>query len=98
MIYSLLLSAIIWNFGTWYFGLPVSSTHSLIGSILGVSIAFGMANGFDITQSVNWKVAYGVLIALALSPLLGFGMSYLMMKLSRKYITDNKFFAVLPQN
>ncbi|MEY4504920.1 MAG: hypothetical protein RL154_1217, partial [Pseudomonadota bacterium] len=92
MIYSLLISAVVWNFGTWYFGLPVSSTHSLIGSILGVSISFGVLNGFDVAQSVNWKVAYGVLLALAISPLVGFGLAYLLMKLSRKYISNQKFF------
>ena len=41
MIFSLLIAALVWNFGTWYFGLPVSSSHSFIGSLVGVSIAFG---------------------------------------------------------
>ena len=40
MILALLLSAIIWNLGTWYFGLPASSSHTLIGSILGIGLAF----------------------------------------------------------
>lgn len=92
MVYALLLSAVIWNFGTWYFGLPVSSTHSLIGSILGVSLAFGLFNGFDVSHSVNWGVTYGVLIALALSPLLGFGLAYIFMKLASKYVKNEKFF------
>lgn len=92
MIFSLLISAVIWNLGTWYFGLPVSSSHSLIGSIVGVSIAFGMLNGFTFSQSVNWKVVYGILTALALSPLFGFGFSYLLMKSSRKTIKHPKFY------
>ncbi len=66
MVFSLLISAVVWNLGTWYFGLPVSSSHSLIGSIVGVSIAFGMMNGFTFSQSVNWKVVYGILTALAI--------------------------------
>ena len=92
MVYSLLISAVIWNFGTWYFALPVSSSHSLIGSIIGVSTTFGVLNGFDISQSVNWKVVYGVLTGLALSPLIGFGLAFLLMKLSRKYINSPKLF------
>lgn len=92
MIYSLLISAVIWNFGTWYFGLPVSSSHSLIGSLIGVSAVFGVMNGFEFSQSVNWKALYGVLTALALSPLLGFGFAFLLMKVTRKFIHDPKFY------
>lgn len=92
MIYSLLISAVIWNFGTWYFGIPVSSSHSLIGSLLGVSVAFSLMNGFDFSQSVNWSAVYKVLIALALSPLIGFGFAYLMMKGARKFFENPKFY------
>ena len=92
MIFSLLLSALIWNFGTWYFGLPVSSSHSLIGSLVGVSVAFGMMHGFTFSQSLNWKVVYGILTALAVSPLLGFGLAFLIMKLSRKFVKHPKYF------
>lgn len=92
MIYSLLISALVWNFGTWYFGLPISSSHSLIGSLVGVSVAFGMLHGFTFAQSLNWKVVYGILIALAVSPLVGFGFAFLIMKVSRKFIKNPKFF------
>lgn len=92
MIYSLLISAVIWNFGTWYFGIPVSSSHSLIGSLIGVSVAFSLMHGFDFSQSVNWSAVYKVLTALALSPLVGFGFAYLMMKASRKFFDNPKFY------
>ncbi len=92
MIYSLLISAVIWNFGTWYFGLPVSSSHSLIGSLIGVSTVFGVMNGFEFSQSVNWKVLFGVLTALALSPILGFGFAFLLMKATKKFIHGSKFY------
>ncbi|MDD5158237.1 inorganic phosphate transporter [Sulfurimonas sp.] len=92
MIYSLLISAVIWNFGTWFFGLPVSSSHSLIGSIIGVSATFGVMHGFDLSQSVNWKVVYGILTVLALSPILGFGFAFFIMKGTRKFIHNPKFF------
>ncbi len=92
MIYSLLISAVVWNFGTWYFGIPVSSSHSLIGSLIGVSVAFGLMHGFDFTQSVNWSAVYKVLLALAISPLVGFGFAYLMMKGARKFFNNPKFY------
>lgn len=92
MIFSLLIAAVLWNFGTWYFGLPVSSSHSLIGSIVGVSVAFGMMHGFTFSQSLNWEVVYKILTALAVSPLVGFGFAYLIMKLSRLIVRNPKFF------
>ena len=92
MVYALLISAVIWNFGTWYFALPVSSSHSLIGSIIGVSATFGLLNGFDLSHSVNWTVVYTVLTGLALSPIIGFGLAYLLMRLARKYIDNPKLF------
>lgn len=92
MIFSLLLSAIIWNLSTWYLGLPTSSSHSLIGSLIGVSAIFGVMNGFELAQSINWKAVYIILGALALSPIVGFGGGYLFMYLSRKYITTQKFY------
>lgn len=92
MIYSLLISAVIWNFGTWFFGLPVSSSHSLIGSIIGVSATFGVMHGFELSQSVNWKVVYGILTALALSPIIGFGFAFFLMKAIRKVVHNPKFF------
>lgn len=92
MIFSLLIAAVVWNFGTWYFGLPVSSSHSLIGSLIGVSTAFGMMHGFSFDQSVNWKVVYGILTALAVSPLAGFGLAYLLMKVARMVVKNPKFY------
>ena len=92
MVYSLLISAVIWNFGTWYFALPVSSSHSLIGSIIGVSATFGVLNGFELSHSVNWTVVYTVLTGLALSPIIGFGFAFLLMRLARKYINSPKLF------
>lgn len=92
MIYSLLISAVVWNFGTWYFGLPVSSSHSLIGSLIGVSTVFGIMHGFEFSQSVNWKALYGVLTALAISPIVGFGFAYLLMKITRRFVHNPKFY------
>lgn len=72
MIFSLLLSAIIWNFGTWYLGLPASSSHTLIGSIMGVGLMHSLLTSGDILGGVNWAQARNVGMALLISPLVGF--------------------------
>ena len=79
MIFSLLLSAILWNLGTWYLGLPASSTHTLIGSILGVGVANAVMNGHAWTQGLNWDQIYKVILALLVSPIVGFGASALLL-------------------
>jgi PiT family inorganic phosphate transporter len=85
MVFSLLISAMIWNVGTWYLGLPASSSHTLIGSIVGV----GLANSFifgshSFGDGVNWAKVHDTLAALVLSPIIGFicaGLLLLLMKL-----------------
>ena len=73
MIFALLIAAIIWNLGTWALGLPNSSSHALIGSIMGVGLANQlMAPGGSATSGVDWNQALGVFKALLFSPLIGF--------------------------
>src|SRR5258706_4429695 len=72
MVFALLISAIIWNLGTWYFGLPASSSHALIGSIMGVGVANALMRGRDGTSGVDWSKATEIGYALLLSPLVGF--------------------------
>jgi inorganic phosphate transporter, PiT family len=72
MVFALLIAAIIWNLGTWYFGLPASSSHTLIGSIIGVGIANALMRGRDGTSGVDWSKATEIGYALLLSPLVGF--------------------------
>jgi len=72
MVFALLIAAIIWNLGTWYFGLPASSSHTLIGSIIGVGIANALMRGRDGTSGVDWTQASNVGKALLLSPVFGF--------------------------
>src|ERR1700680_2612530 len=75
MVFALLISAIIWNVGTWYLGLPASSSHTLIGSIMGVGIANALLRGRDGTSGVDWSQAGNVGKALLLSPLFGFALA-----------------------
>ena len=71
MVISLLLSGVIWNLGTWWLGLPVSSSHTLIGSILGVGLASSLLSNGNL-DGINWSKANSVGKALLLSPLIGF--------------------------
>ena len=57
MVFALLISAIVWNVGTWYLGLPASSSHTLIGSIMGVGLANSMVSGHVFGEGVNWAKA-----------------------------------------
>ncbi|MDB5611931.1 MAG: inorganic phosphate transporter [Bradyrhizobium sp.] len=79
MVFALLIAAIIWNVGTWYFGLPASSSHTLIGSIMGVGITNAMLRGRDGTSGVDWSQAANIGKALLLSPLFGFALAAILL-------------------
>ena len=83
MVFALLVAAIIWNLGTWYFGLPASSSHTLIGSIIGVGIANQLMSPKTGTSGVDWGQATNIGKSLILSPIVGFvfaGLLLLLMK------------------
>ncbi|MEI8136977.1 MAG: inorganic phosphate transporter [Bacteroidota bacterium] len=88
MILALLLSAIIWNFGTWYFGIPSSSSHTVIGSILGIGLAFTFLPGDLGVSVINWDKAKETGLALLLSPLLGFALSIILMFIFKRFIKN----------
>lgn len=79
MVFSLLAAAIAWNLGTWYFGIPASSSHTLIGSILGVGLANAMINHIPLGDGVNWQKAIDIGASLVVSPLVGFAMAGLLL-------------------
>src|SRR5262245_54713395 len=72
MVFALLIGAIIWNLGTWYLGLPASSSHTLIGSIIGVGLANQLMAISGGASGVDWAQASKVGYSLLLSPLIGF--------------------------
>ncbi|WP_428981010.1 inorganic phosphate transporter [Lichenibacterium dinghuense] len=72
MVFALLIAAILWNLGTWWFGLPASSSHTLIGSIIGVGVTNALLNGRTGTSGVDWGQATTIGEALLISPLVGF--------------------------
>jgi inorganic phosphate transporter, PiT family len=81
MVFALLISAIIWNVGTWYMGLPASSSHTLIGSIMGVGLANSMISGHVFGEGVNWAKASEVFSSLIVSPIVGFVCSAILLLL-----------------
>jgi PiT family inorganic phosphate transporter len=83
MVFALLVAAILWNLGTWWFGLPASSSHTMVGSIIGVGIASQLFNPHIGTSGVDWEQAIKVLKALLFSPLIGFFLAALLMLLSK---------------
>lgn len=71
MVFSLLISAILWNLGTWYLGLPASSSHTLIGAIMGVGLMNSLMTGNGL-GGINWGKAEDVGLSLLVSPVVGF--------------------------
>lgn len=92
MLLALLLAAILWNLGTWYFGLPASSSHTLIGAIVGVGLANSMLPGHEFGSGVNWGKATDVGLALLISPLVGFALAAGLLLISKKLISDPRLY------
>ena len=78
MVFALLIAAILWNLATWWLGIPSSSSHTLIGSIIGVGVANAMMHGKSGTAGVDWSKATEIGQALLVSPLIGFGVAALL--------------------
>jgi phosphate/sulfate permease len=92
MIMALLLSAIIWNLGTWYFGLPASSSHTLIGSILGIGLAFYFLPDSIGGSAVNWDKAKDTGWALLISPFAGFAAAIVIMFIFKRFVKNDLFY------
>ncbi len=92
LILSLLLTAIAWNLGTWYYGIPCSSSHTLVGSILGVGLAYSMIADNKTVSYVNWSKASDIGLSLILSPLAGFSLAILLMYILRQFVRNKQIF------
>jgi PiT family inorganic phosphate transporter len=93
MIFAMLIAAIIWNLGTWWLGLPASSSHTLIGSIIGVGIANALMRGRDGTSGVDWNKAVEIGYALLLSPIIGFICAAVLLLLMKLVIRKPELYA-----
>ncbi len=92
MIFSLLLAAVIWNLGTWFFGIPNSSSHALIGSILGVGLANQLLKHRSGASGVDWSQALKILEALLFSPLCGFALAAVLLLAFKLVLHNRKFY------
>ena len=93
MVFSLLISAIVWNVGTWYLGLPASSSHTLIGSIMGVGLMNSLMNSGGMLAGINWVKAKDVGLALLISPLVGFGCTAILFLLIKVLVRKPELYA-----
>ena len=92
MVFALLIAAIMWNLGTWALGLPASSSHTLIGSIIGVGIANALMHGRDGTSGVDWSQAIKIGYSLLLSPLVGFTCAALLLLFLRATVKNKALY------
>jgi PiT family inorganic phosphate transporter len=92
MVFALLIAAIVWNLGTWALGLPASSSHTLIGSIIGVGIANALMHGRDGTSGVDWAQATKVGYSLLLSPLVGFCCAALLLLALKAFVKNRALY------
>jgi inorganic phosphate transporter, PiT family len=92
MVFALLVAAIIWNLSTWYFGLPASSSHTLIGSIIGVGIANQLMSARTGTSGVDWAQAANIGKSLLLSPIVGFALAGLLLLIMKAVIKNRKLY------
>jgi PiT family inorganic phosphate transporter len=93
MVFAMLIAAIIWNLGTWWLGLPASSSHTLIGSIIGVGIANALMRGRDGTSGVDWGKATEIGYALLFSPVVGFVCAAILLLLMKFIIRKPELYA-----
>jgi PiT family inorganic phosphate transporter len=92
MVFALLVAAILWNLGTWYFGLPASSSHTLIGSIIGVGISNQLMSVRSGTSGVDWGQAANVGKSLLISPIVGFICAGLLLLVTKVLVKDKKLY------
>nr|WP_243434583.1 inorganic phosphate transporter [Pseudomonas sp. 30_B] len=92
MIFALLIASILWNLGTWWLGLPVSSSHTLIGSIVGIGLAHGAMSGHLGLSGSAWSQLLTVGYALLLSPLVGFVSAFVLLRAMSASIRNRALF------
>lgn len=90
MVFSMLLAAIIWNLGTWYFGIPASSSHTLIGAIIGIGLTNALMTSTSVVDALNVPKMIQIFLSLILSPIVGLVIAGLMVFLLRRYWNGTK--------
>ena len=93
LVFAVLASAIFWNLGTWYLGIPASSSHTTIGAIVGASMGYAVHAGLPLDRSLPWDRVRTVMTALLVSPLLGFFLAAAAIMLMRLVVRNRAFYA-----
>lgn len=93
MVFAILLSAVIWNFTTWFFGIPASSSHTLIGSIVGVGVMNADISKNSFSEGINWGCLTDLLLGLTISPVVGFVLAGAMLLLMKTFIKKPELYA-----
>jgi phosphate/sulfate permease len=89
---AMIVAAVIWNFGTWWLGIPNSTTHAYIGSIIGAAMADAFVHGQAIAGQINWHQGEKIMIALILSPVVGFLLGYILLRVIRATVKDKALY------
>lgn len=90
MVFSMLLAAIIWNLGTWFFGLPASSSHTLIGAIIGIGLTNALLTGSSVMDALNLREVTKIFSSLIVSPIVGLVIAGGLIFLLRRYWSGTK--------
>jgi PiT family inorganic phosphate transporter len=98
MVFSLLISAMVWNLGTWYLGLPASSSHTLYGSIMGVGVMNSLMNSGGLMNGINWAKAQDIGLSLLISPIVGFVCTALLFWLLKALVKNPELYSTPDPN
>lgn len=89
---AMILTAVAWNLGTWWLGIPNSTTHAYIGSIIGISMADAFLLGLPMAEQINWHQGEKIMTALIVSPIVGFLLGLMLLHLIRRLAHDPAMF------
>jgi inorganic phosphate transporter, PiT family len=92
MLAALFASALVWNVGTWWLGLPNSSSHAIIGALIGIAIENALAHGRSLGSGVDWHQVWSVLSSLLVSPILGFVLALILYQIIKRLIHDKHLY------
>jgi len=98
LFFAMIVAAVVWNFGTWWLGIPNSTTHAYIGSIIGISMADAFLHGRAVADQINWLQGEKIMAALILSPVIGFLLGLILLKLLHFFIKDPEMYQPVEGN
>ena len=88
LMLALILTAVLWNLATWWYGIPNSTTHTYVGSIIGVSMAHALLVGTPVADAINWGQGEKIILTLFVSPIIGGLLAWLLFKLIRRLLSN----------